>query len=237
MSTSLQQLPPVSRYYIRRLLQQAMDAGAQHPVDSGITQTNIKTVGISNNQIDQSIEALLDQDEQAEAKLAELEKLALLFQRLSTQGNAFSAQMMSRVENRVAKLLGFELGQVVFQPPQPLSDPLLTPPAPTEEPPTLMGSEYLGALNKISRMSKKFIGAVLTTKTWQSCRPDANCIAHIQVSDQGELYYLGEDFCLTAEQKALLRKWRVEFIRRCSRIVHNFEPMLKAAGILVPSHN
>jgi hypothetical protein len=227
MSTSLQQLPPVSRYYIRRLLQQSLEVADANM--SGVMK--LQTVGASNDQIDRSIEDLLNQDGQAEEKLLELERLALLFHGLSTQGTAFSAQMMSRVEYRVANLLGLELGQPQVLASKPLANQTTAP----RELPARKSSEYLVALNSISQISQKFVGKMVTAKTWRACRPPDACIAQIQVSDAGELYYIGEDFSLNSDQKACLKTWRMEFIRHCSRVIRNFEQIVKTSG-WVDSH-
>jgi hypothetical protein len=224
----------------------------------GTTGEGINTLGTSGEAVDRSIDDLLNRDGHGAEKLAELERLALLHQGLSTQGSTFRAQMMS-LEYQVAELLGLEQVPAPLPPPPtpvmqvPLTveaeDPALSASAlssvstsssvsplssPSGSVPSLTCHAYLAMLNEISKFSKKYIGAPITVNTWKAARPENEWLTTIQISDTGEFQSSGADFRLEPTQQDLLREWSVEFIRRSSKVLRNFEQMLKSAGVNTP---
>jgi hypothetical protein len=100
--------------------------------------------------------------------------------------------------------------------------------------PSLTYYAYLALLNEISKFSKKYIGAPITVNTWKASRPENEWLTTIQISDMGEFQPSGADFLLDPKQQGLLREWSVEFIRRSSKVLRNFEQMLKSAGVNTP---
>jgi hypothetical protein len=277
-STSLRQLPPVSRYYIRRLLQHTIESlTAQQNDPESTTILRIRSLGQSNDEIDQSIETLLNQEGQGQVKAAELERLALLFQELGNQGTTFRAQMMSMLETKVADLMGLTLETPIAVPSAssvvgaaaPVAPPIASPtvlaplarispepsaaprpPAqshpespfetvvvsiPTPAPPVMRQPEtiyeYLTMFNAMSRISRKYLGAAVTVKNWESCRPEADWLSQIQLSEQAEFCTIGADSHITPNQHALLEHWGVGFINHSSRIINNFSSLLRSLGI------
>jgi hypothetical protein len=95
MSVSLMQLPPISRYYIRRLVQHTWEA------------QNVSSLKPNESTLDQAVDDLLGNDFAAQGKLAKLERLALLYQGLSSEGTMFRSQIKV-VEQQVAELLGLQ---------------------------------------------------------------------------------------------------------------------------------
>lgn len=247
MSSSLRQLPPVSRYYIRRLLQQTLDVLNLRPI--GQEGESLSTLGTTTEEVDSSIEVLLNRDGQGAVKLVELERLALLHQGLSTQGTTFRAQMIS-LEQQVAELLGLEpapaptaTSELVDPNPAPAQPVTPEPVLPVGSsadiatpaiPQTLTCATYLAMLNEISKFSKKYIGAPITVNTWKAARPQNEWLETIAISDLGEFPPPANDFRLSLDQQMLLREWSVEFIRRSSKVLRNFEQMLKSAGVNMP---
>jgi hypothetical protein len=238
-SASWRQLSPTTRYYIRKLLLQALEMINSQRQEEGEAPLEMTHLGQATDDLDTSIEDLLNRSGQGAEKIAELERLALLFQGLSSEGTTFRTQMMSMVEDKVADLLGLALitpsvSEVWSQdsyatapiPSSPLTRSALKP---APQPTTLY--EYLTLFNVISRISKKYIGASVTANYWQSCRPDDDWLAQIQISETGEFCQIGINFELTPEQCDLMLAWGKTFASRCSRVIRNFERVLQAANI------
>ncbi len=253
MQTSLTQLSPVSRYYVRKLLQQNL--GVIQPSE-GMTDTQNLTVGSLD--VEQALDRLLGDGINTSEKVAELERLAYLHQGLSTQGNLYSDDV-AELESKVFSLLGIKkqapapakadldqkplikVEQVVETEPPViqddtdalLDDPLLEVEAAPPEPAMIVTLESrLAVLNQLSQFGQKYLGGLLVVNYLQSARPSKPWMSQFQISRSGQVTYAGNQ-AFDVEQQQDVQEWMTRFIKDCNGVIRNFAQMVKQAEIQI----
>jgi hypothetical protein len=203
MQASLMQLSPMSRYYVRRMLQQTWEMVAhEHPADR---RTTIDA--------DQALETLLS-GTQATTTLAELERLAHLHQGLSTQ-ERYREQML-KIETQVASLLG-------------LSIPGQTSEVETANQVSL--EPLLEQSNQLGQYAQRFLGSHMVAGYWQATRPQADWLSDIQVLPSGKLQATRQGITLSQDQQEQYQSWVLSFTKRCRMVIRDFDQMLAEAGM------
>ncbi len=250
MQTSLTQLSPVSRYYVRKLLQQNL--GVIQPSEGMVE------VGAPGSlDVEQALDRLLGDGIDTSAKVAELERLAYLHQGLSTQGNLYSEDV-AELESKVFSLLGIKKqapvapsSEVEQKPlikveaePEPAAiaetiDPSLTEAlldvevAPPPPPPVVITLESrLAVLNQLSQFGQKYLGGLLVVNYLQSARPSKSWMSQFQISRSGQITYAG-DQVFGVEQQQDVQEWMTRFIKDCNGVIRNFAQMVKQADIQI----
>jgi EAL domain-containing protein (putative c-di-GMP-specific phosphodiesterase class I) len=250
MQTSLTQLSPVSRYYVRKLLQQNL--GVIQPSE-GMTDPQDMTAGSLD--VEQALDRLLGNGINTSEKVAELERLAYLHQGLSTQGNLYSDDV-AELEAKVFSLLGIkkqppakpdpeansllkiEIEPVVeAEPPAIEDEPLLTEALPEVEapaqPPVVITLESrLSVLNQLSQFGQKYLGGLLVVNYLQSARPSKPWMSQFQISRSGQITYAG-DQAFDVEEQQDIQEWMTRFIKDCNGVIRNFTQMVKQADIQI----
>jgi EAL domain-containing protein (putative c-di-GMP-specific phosphodiesterase class I) len=249
MQTSLTQLSPVSRYYVRKLLQQNLGViqSSQGMVDAGAP---------GSLDVEQALDRLLGDGIDTSAKVAELERLAYLHQGLSTQGNLYSDDV-AELESKVFSLLGIKKqapvvpSSEVEQKPlikvdagveptqaatEDIIEPLLTEPLMEVEvapsPVVITLESRLAVLNQLSQFGQKYLGGLLVVNYLQSARPSKSWMSQFQISRSGQITYAG-DQVFGVEQQQDVQEWMTRFIKDCNGVIRNFAQMVKQAEIQI----
>jgi EAL domain-containing protein (putative c-di-GMP-specific phosphodiesterase class I) len=244
MQTSLTQLSPVSRYYVRKLLQQNLGV-----IQSSEGMANGQDLTAGSLDVELALDRLLGNGINTSEKVAELERLAYLHQGLSTQGNLYSNDV-AELESKVFSLLGIKKQappnpdpdppikvESVVEPEQPTiqDEPLLTealPEVPAQPPVVITLESRLAVLNQLSQFGQKYLGGLLVVNYLQSARPSKPWMSQFQISRSGQITYAG-DQAFDVEEQQDIQEWMTRFIKDCNGVIRNFAQMVKQANIQI----
>ncbi len=211
-------LTPMTRYYIRRLVQdQAVALGLLTEPLSG-----------SDSQNSAFLDQAMDLENLSVTKIAELDLLVRLHQSFSRLGLGHRAQVQ-HLESKLFGLLGLVYRSERYHAPTP---PDLTALAEEYNQARVTLSQTLHYLNQISQVSRKYLGDLITRNYWQLTRPHSSWFVDYELTDRAEIVYRGsDDSLLTDEQLAQLQGWLDQFISQCQRVLPRFTQMLTKANI------
>ncbi|MDS3860039.1 hypothetical protein RIF25_04375 [Thermosynechococcaceae cyanobacterium BACA0444] len=210
-------ITPMTRYYVRRLIQdQAVALGLIAEPLSG-----------TDSQNSQFVEELVDFAALSENKAAELDLLVRLHQSFSQLGPGYRGHV-EQLESKLWSLLGLV---------DPVTNSLPSPPTVvalidqyTAANVTL--SQAVASLNQVGQVAKKYLGDLITRNYWQSSRPHSSWFVDYELASHAEIQYRGaDDYFLTSEQLTQLQAWLDTFIHQCQRVLPQFPQMLTNANV------
>lgn len=219
-------LSPMTRYYIRRLLQ-------QNAVALGITAVSLP---ITDDMDDSAFsEQLVRLESLSDTTLGELDLVVRLHQSLSRHGQSYKAYLHN-LEAKLFSLMGLTLNSL-----PPLEDPTLPlyfSSALTSQPQASISlADALETVNQVGGMAKKYLGEMITRNYWQTSRPHSSWFADYEVSPKAEILYCHhrtpQEILLTPEQLDQLQAWLNAFVRQCQQVLPQFSRMLKKSGLEV----
>ncbi|MDS3862441.1 hypothetical protein RIF25_16715 [Thermosynechococcaceae cyanobacterium BACA0444] len=217
-------LSPMTRYYIRRMLQ-------QNAVALGITAVPLPMTD------DAEDSAFLDQLNRIESltssKLAELDLVVRLHQSLSRHGSSYHAYLHN-LEAKLFSLMGLSLNSLpaLEEPTLPLyfSGTLKSLPQPS-----ISLADALAILNQVSSVARKYLGELITRNYWHTSRPHSSWFADYEVNGAAEILYrhhrIPQEILLTPEQLNQLQAWLTAFVSQCQRVLPQFNRMLQKVGL------
>lgn len=217
-------LSPMTRYYIRRLLQ-------QHAVALGIAPVSLP---ITDDTDDSAFsEQLVRLESLASSTLAELDLVVRLHQSLSRHGSSYRAYLHN-LEAKLFSLMGLTLNSLPALEEPTL--PLYFSGAVTSQPQASVSlADALQIMNQVSEIAKKYLGDMMTRNYWQTSRPHSSWFADYEVSPSAEILYrhlrTPQEILLTPEQLDQLQAWLTAFVTQCQRVLPQFSRMLKKAGL------
>jgi len=217
-------LSPMTRYYIRRLLQ-------QNAVALGISAVPLPMTDDAEDSA--FFEQLSRLESLGSAKLAELDLIVRLHQSLSRHGHSYRAYLQN-LEAKLFALMGLTLNNAPLceDPTLPLN--LLPTAIPAPNASVSLG-EALATLNRVSGVAKKYLGGLITRNYWQSSRPHSSWFVDYEVSSEAEIISRhprdAQDILLTPEQLTQLQAWLNAFLSQCQQVLPQFNRMLQKSGI------
>ncbi len=218
-------LSPLTRYYVRRLLQ-------QNAVALGLATEAIPMTDDSEDSA--FFDQIIRLESLASTKLSELDLLVRLHQSLSRHGFAYQAYIQN-LEIKLFAVMGLTLerhstGTGNISTTQLAGLVVLS----GVNQPSVTLAEALEQLNQVSRVAKKFLGALIARNYWQSVRPYSSWFVEYEISDAAEISYgacTSQEVFLTPEQLAQLQAWLDSFVSRCQRVLPQFTRMLEKSGV------
>ncbi|AFY61082.1 hypothetical protein [Synechococcus sp. PCC 6312] len=217
-------LSPMTRYQIRRLLQ-------ENAVALGITAVPLPMT----DDIEDSAfaEQLIRLESFASDRLADLDLLVRLHQSLSRHGSSYRAYLHN-LEAKLFSLMGLSLNSLpaLEEPTLPLyfSGTLKSLPQPS-----ISLADALVVLNQVSIVASKYLGELITRNYWHTSRPHSSWFADYEVSAAAEVTYRhrrpAEEILLTPEQLDQLQSWLTAFVSQCQRVLPQFSRMLQKVGL------
>ncbi len=214
------QLSPMSRYYIRRLIQ-------NRAVALGLVTEPLKETDSQNSAF---VDQVVDFSALSSTKVAELDLLVRLHQSFTQLGTGHCSHVL-HLESKLFGLLGLvyrsENAHV-----QPTVLPEILQQVEYHHHHHVKLSQALSYLNQISQVAKKYLGDLITRNYWQSSRPHSSWFVDYEVTSKSEIIYRGgDDYFLTDEQLQQLQAWLKDFINECQRILPRFPHMLAQAKV------
>ena len=88
--------------------------------------------------------------------------------------------------------------------------------------------ELLAALNKLSNFTTQYLGKVVVTNYWKSCRSDSSWLSEFEVDRSAQISHPKQTAIVcTSEQHKLIQDWVAAYIKRCKQVIRNFDQMLE----------
>ncbi|GBO52719.1 hypothetical protein APA_388 [Pseudanabaena sp. lw0831] len=88
--------------------------------------------------------------------------------------------------------------------------------------------ELLAALNKLSHFTTQYLGKVVVTNYWKSCRPTSSWLAEFEIDRSGQISHPKQTaISCNPEQTQQIQSWVVAYIKRCKQVIRNFDQMLE----------
>lgn len=88
--------------------------------------------------------------------------------------------------------------------------------------------ELLAALNKLSNFTTQYLGKVVVTNYWKSCRSDSSWLSEFEVDRSAQISHPKQAAIVcTSEQHKLIQDWVAAYIKRCKQVIRNFDQMLE----------
>lgn len=212
-------ITPMTRYYVRRLVQdQALALGLIAEPLTGTESQNSRLV-----------EEFVDFAALSDTQVAELDLLVRLHQSFSQLGISYRGHR-EQLEQKLLALLGLVKPTENSQPSHPDIVALIDHYAAANF--TL--SQAVASLNQVSQVAKKYLGDLITRNYWQSSRPHSSWFVDYELTSNAEIQYRGaDDYFLTPEQVDQLQAWLDAFIHQCQRVLPQFPKMLAKANVSV----
>lgn len=210
-------ITPMTRYYIRRLVQdQALTLGLIVPPLSETDSQNSRL-----------IEELIDFTTLTDSQAAELDLLVRLHQSFSQLGPSYWRHR-EQLESKLFSLLGLVDPTTNSHPPNPKVVALIDQYAAAN----VTVSQAMASLNQVSQVAKKYLGGLIIRNYWQASRPHSSWFVDYEVTGEAEIQYRGaEDYFLTPEQLSQLQAWLDTFITQCQRVLPKFRQMVTKANV------
>lgn len=200
-------------YYIRKLLHQDADElksivtqKVGFCVNSQATlEQLLRSVYLEDN-IEQLLQRLYLEQIELYKNIRQLETLTVRHREIIAQ-NKLPAKELTEIERQIFWILGFKLVVVMIE-------------------------DLVNALNRISRVSNKYLGTTLTFSKWQSTRPNVEWLNNFQINRSAEIAFLGS----TAETISLvqlqsMQEWVTAFNHQVSQIVRDFAMIIERQKI------
>jgi hypothetical protein len=87
--------------------------------------------------------------------------------------------------------------------------------------------------NSLCQLSQHYLGHQMTTKYWQSSRPDLDFLNKFKIDNYGKVTFTGKvTESITMENLKYYYQWLDCFIESCSQIIHNFPEMIKEKQLM-----
>ena len=216
-------LSPLTRYYIRRLLQ-------QNAVELGISAVSLPiTDDIENSAFS---EQLIRLESLSSSRLTELDLVVRLHQSLSRHGPSYQAYLHN-LEAKLFSLMGLTLG--FLTPEEPTLPLYLSEIVQSPLQASISLAEALAVLNQVSDIARKYLGDLITRNYWQTSRPHSSWFADYEVSPTAEVSYPhhrpAQEILLSPEQLNQLQAWLNGFVQQCQRVLPQFNRMLQKVGL------
>jgi hypothetical protein len=206
-------LSPVTRYYLRQLLQQK----AEQLQSSGWTEVSI----------DQILDQVFRLETKAATAITELEVVLRVHQRLKSQKYT-TQDRLDELETRIFEVL--ELQQVSPSKKLMIVDRSLQSASPSAQ---LTVQFYLELLNRLSLFSQNHVGRWVVVNYWETARPSADWLDRFQINSAGVINFTGlTKTPVTLEQQQHLEQWVERFVDRCTQAVPDFRQFVEQAGLV-----
>jgi hypothetical protein len=212
-------LSPVTRYYLRQLLQQK----TEQPQSSSFGWTEIS--------IDQILDQVFRLETKAATAITELEVVLRVHQRLKSQKYT-TQDRLDELEARIFEVLELEQASPSHKP----SNKLMIVDRITQSPSTstqLTVQFYLELLNRLSLFSRAHVGRWVVVNYWETARPSAGWLERFQINSAGVITFTGLTSApITPEQQQHLEQWAERFVDRCTQAVPDFRHFVEQAGLV-----
>ncbi|MBW4551872.1 MAG: hypothetical protein KME35_12285 [Aphanocapsa sp. GSE-SYN-MK-11-07L] len=213
----LMRLSPVTRFYLRKLLQQK----------SGQVQF-LSRSGLAEVSIEQILDKVFVLETMSTTSISDLEVVLRLHQRMKLQKEA-SPERLEELETRIFQIL--ELQQRSPSKKLMIVDGSQSHPASTQFT-QLTVQSYLDLLNRLSLFSQDHVGRWVVVNYWETARPSIDWLERFQINSAGVISFTGITSAqLTLEHQQDLNKWIERFIGRCNQAVPNFRQLVEQAGL------
>jgi len=98
---------------------------------------------------------------------------------------------------------------------------------PEYKPPEYKLSEFLIALNKLSRFTTQYLGKVVVGNYWKSARPDSAWLQQITIDRNATISCPDQELIICSpEQQQQLQEWAKTYTKRCKQVIRNFDNMV-----------
>lgn len=106
-----------------------------------------------------------------------------------------------------------------------LPTPVIT--TPEYKPTEYKLSEFLVALNKLSRFTTQYLGKVVVGNYWKSTRPDSAWLQQITIDRNATISCPDQELIICSpEQQQQLQEWAKTYTKRCKQVIRNFDNMV-----------
>jgi hypothetical protein len=208
-------LSPVTRYYLRQLLQQK----AEQLLPSSFGWTEIS--------IDQILDQVFRLETKAATAITELEVVLRVHQRLKSQKYT-TQDRLDELEARIFEVL--ELEQASPSKKLMIVDRITQSPSTSGQ---LTVQFYLELLNQLSLFSRAHVGRWVVVNYWETARPLADWLDRFQINSAGVITFTGlTNAPITPEQQQHLEQWVERFVDRCTQAVPDFRQFVEQAGLV-----
>ncbi|GAB4244770.1 MAG: hypothetical protein Kow0049_34660 [Stanieria sp.] len=87
--------------------------------------------------------------------------------------------------------------------------------------------------NSLCQLSQHYLGSQITTKYWQSSRPESDWLNGFQINNLGKVIFLGgENQSVSQENLKYYKQWLDSFIKSCSQVIQDFSKIIKEKEII-----
>jgi hypothetical protein len=81
----------------------------------------------------------------------------------------------------------------------------------------------LKKFNYLTQQGNRYFGAIMTAKNWELSRPESDFLERVTVSKTGEILFSSfSEKNINKRQRHDARKWMINFINTCSKIIRDF---------------
>ncbi len=191
-------------YYIRKiLLQQSKDLQWVVNQKNGFcvnSSEDLKQLLDSvylEDVLEQLLQRLYQEDNEADVKIQQLEALCLDHQRFVAKNILHSEEILN-IQQQIFLILGFKRIEInTF--------------------------EIVDALNQLSKYSSNYLGVKITTANWQANRPDIDWLKNFSIDDSAKFVFSGTSAELEKfEQLQWLHRWVAAFVRQYTKTFRDF---------------
>lgn len=97
----------------------------------------------------------------------------------------------------------------------------------SQDSPAIDPSDVVDALNQVSQLAVRYLGATVSSNYWKATRPAGKELISFEVDRTACIQFTGTAASLNVEQQQQIQAWAIAFVDRCAKIIRDFPLMLE----------